>query len=259
MVTRGRRTPWDEDWLAETDADDLEWFPAADGRPAAGRAAPPVSRARPPAAAGRRGPVPSGRPDLLARDRGAVVALLAVVVLVVVVAVIAFGGVGGGGSGATGTTTPVEPTPVTTRNATPTTPTTGRGRPRRDDDGCSTGTTSTTSPRRPRAQRRRSPCRRPGTMKTGDTGTEVASLQQALTRSASRSSPPDGNYGPATAQAVTASSRPHGLTADGVAGAGDRRRDQPGARRARLSTGGAHSRRGGRYRLTVSVRLNAPR
>jgi peptidoglycan hydrolase-like protein with peptidoglycan-binding domain len=55
-------------------------------------------------------------------------------------------------------------------------------------------------------------------MKTGDTGTEVASLQKALTTLGVATLTADGNYGPATAQAVTAFQEQHGLTADGVAG-----------------------------------------
>jgi hypothetical protein len=56
------------------------------------------------------------------------------------------------------------------------------------------------------------------TLRPGDTGDEVAALQQALIVLGYDVGEPDGDYGPATEQAVAAFQEAEGLEADGVAG-----------------------------------------
>jgi hypothetical protein len=56
------------------------------------------------------------------------------------------------------------------------------------------------------------------TLKPGDTGSEVVQLQKALTAAGHSPGKADGNYGPATTDAVKAFQAAKGLTADGVAG-----------------------------------------
>jgi len=56
------------------------------------------------------------------------------------------------------------------------------------------------------------------TLKPGDTGAQVASLQRTLTALGYSSGAADGNYGPATQRAVARFQRASGLTADGLFG-----------------------------------------
>jgi Putative peptidoglycan binding domain len=56
------------------------------------------------------------------------------------------------------------------------------------------------------------------TLKPGDTGAEVTTLQQALTSLGYSPGTPDGSYGPATKQAVIDFQTAQGLSADGVVG-----------------------------------------
>lgn len=58
----------------------------------------------------------------------------------------------------------------------------------------------------------------PGTLRKGDTGSEVKKLQKALKVFDAYDGPTDGSFGDLTEQAVKAFQRGHGLTADGVAG-----------------------------------------
>lgn len=56
------------------------------------------------------------------------------------------------------------------------------------------------------------------TLRPGDTGDGVQALQETLADLGYEPGPIDGDYGPATAQAVTAFQQAAGLTADGIAG-----------------------------------------
>jgi hypothetical protein len=89
------------------------------------------------------------------------------------------------------------PAPATTLVPTTTAPTT---------------TTPTTTAQRPQVP---APT---ATLKPGDTGTQVAALQRALASLGFSSGKADGDYGPATTQAVTRFQRAKGLTADGIFG-----------------------------------------
>jgi len=197
----------EEDWLAEAHADDLEWF----GLPGdtvvqspargAGRRQPAQRQARP------AGPVPAGPSDLL-RRRGIAIALLALVVLAVVLAIVAFGG-GGGSSNPPATTAQTGTTSsgsTTTPPHTSSTPTTGT----------TTSTGSTTTPSSTSGLTVTLPAS--GSLRSGDTGPEVATLQKALTQLGVASLTADGNFGPATEKAVASFQQAHGLTADGVVG-----------------------------------------
>jgi hypothetical protein len=208
-ATAGPPLPADDprdDWLAESDADDLEWFPPAGGTIARlpGRPVPPheaVPRVR------ATGPVPAGPSDLL-RRRGIAIALLAAVVVAVVLAIVAFGG--GSGSkppATTGITTPPPTTTASTGTTTQSPP------PATTTSGTSTSPTTTSS----------TPAvtvvvPAVGYLKPGDTGADVSTLQKALVALGIASLTPDGNFGPATERAVAAFQRAHGLTADGVVG-----------------------------------------
>lgn len=55
-------------------------------------------------------------------------------------------------------------------------------------------------------------------MRPGDEGEQIAALQQALTTLGYEPGEPDGNYGPATVEAVRAFQTAAGLPADGIAG-----------------------------------------
>src|SRR5581483_1623643 len=103
-----------DDWLADSNADELEWFPPAGGGGDV-RAPGRIVQRRQPQRPGRgTGPIPAGPPEFL-RRRGMLLAVLALVVVVVVIAVVAFGGGGGGGA-----STPPATTPVTTPGSTTT-------------------------------------------------------------------------------------------------------------------------------------------
>jgi peptidoglycan hydrolase-like protein with peptidoglycan-binding domain len=56
------------------------------------------------------------------------------------------------------------------------------------------------------------------TLKPGDTGAQVKVLQRALSSLGYSARALDGQYGPATKQAVAAFQGAHGLTADGIVG-----------------------------------------
>jgi peptidoglycan hydrolase-like protein with peptidoglycan-binding domain len=57
-----------------------------------------------------------------------------------------------------------------------------------------------------------------GPLKQGDSGPAVKVLQKALNAVGTASLTVDGNFGPATTQAVIAFQQANGLTADGVVG-----------------------------------------
>jgi hypothetical protein len=56
------------------------------------------------------------------------------------------------------------------------------------------------------------------TLRPGDSGSSVTSLQQALTQLGYEAGTADGTYGPATTAAVAAFQKAEGLTEDGIAG-----------------------------------------
>ena len=206
-----------DDWLAESDADDLEWFepPGAAPRPPAPSGARRSGSAR---SAGGAGPVPAG-PSELFRRRGIALALLALVVVAVVVAIVAFGGGSGSNDGddRPGTTTRPRRRPRPPRA------------PRRRQQTTTRQSTTTTSPR-PAGGAVTLPAA--GQLKPGDTGSEVATLQKALVRLGVAALTADGNYGPAHREGcrvLPAGARPHGRRRRRPE---DRRRDQRRARGA---------------------------
>jgi hypothetical protein len=196
-----------DDWLAESDADDLEWFepPGSAPRPAVPSNARRAGSARSSSGAG---PVPAG-PSELFRRRGIALALLALVVLAVVLAIVAFGG--GGGSNNPSTTVG-----TTTNSTPPATTTTSGGSTTTQQTTTTQSTTTTKTSTTPPAAAVTLPSS--GHLKLGDTGSEVATLQKALTTLGVATVTADGNYGPATQQAVASFQQAHGLTADGVVG-----------------------------------------
>ena len=122
-------------------------------------------------------------------------AIVGVIILIVVIAMVATGG----GSNAP-TTTPITTPAVTTPANTGATTTTNNTTP--PSTGSSTKVTVPAS----------------GPLKQGDSGSAVKVLQKALNAVGSASLTVDGNFGPATTQAVIAFQTANGLTADGVVG-----------------------------------------
>ena len=132
-------------------------------------------------------------------QRQAIVVLASVVAVVVIAGGILLVRSLGGSDGATttpGSTTPTATTPAATTPAgtspTPTTPT--------------TTTPSTAS------------VPTDAVLRAGSSGTAVVTLQQALTKLGYPPGAADGNFGPATTQAVIAFQKAQGLPQDGVAG-----------------------------------------
>ncbi len=190
-----------DDWLAG-DAGDLDWFPGDDAQAPGGSG----SRAQGAGGGGRndgpRAGSSGGSPALedlneFLHRRGALLVLLAAVAVIILVAILAFGGGGGGSTppATTPTTTPPAKTTPATNPATTTTKTTTTTH---------TASTVTLPP--------------VGYLRSGDTGAEVKALQQALITLGYTGLKADGNFGPATAAALTAFQTANGLTADGVAG-----------------------------------------
>ncbi len=188
-----------DDWLAG-DAGDLDWFPGDDARASGGSG----SRAQGAGAGGRndgpRSGSDGGSPALadlneLLHRRGALIVLIAAVAVVILVAILAFGGGGGSTPPATtaATTPPATTSPAKAATTTAKTTTTTH-----------TASTVTLPP--------------VGYLRSGDTGAEVKALQEALITLGYTGLKADGNFGPATAAAVTAFQKSNGLTADGVAG-----------------------------------------
>jgi Putative peptidoglycan binding domain len=177
-----------DDWLAE----DLDWSEphGSTPRPRPGR--------RPGSSAGDAGEGPTAIADVFRRRRAvALIGAVALVAALVLIPLLAFGGGGSSPPAATTTqTTPAQTTPAQTTtpttSASTTTPTTG-------------ATTKLTLPPS-------------GSLKSGATGTEVKTLQQTLNSVGSASLKVDGNFGPATEQAVVTFQQANGLTADGVVG-----------------------------------------
>ena len=122
-------------------------------------------------------------------------AIVGVIILIVVIAMVATGG----GSNVP-STTPITTPAVTTPATTPGTTTTNNTTP--PSSGSSTKVTVPAS----------------GPLKQGDSGSAVKVLQKALNAVGSASLTVDGNFGPATTQAVLNFQTANGLTADGVVG-----------------------------------------
>lgn len=137
------------------------------------------------------------------REALAVLAIVAAVLLVVA-GVLVVRAIGGSGTPAAGPTTPLLPTAPTTPPATtPTTPTTPTGTtPTGPGTTTPVGALPTTGV----------------VLKRGMNGADVKALQAALTKLGFSPGAADGDFGPATEQAVTAFQQAKGLTADGVAG-----------------------------------------
>lgn len=139
--------------------------------------------------------------DLGRREAVAVLAIVGAIVLVVA-GVLVVRAIGGSGTPVTAPTTPLLPTTATTPT-TQTTPTTG--------PGATTPTTPATT----------TPVGALPTgvvLKRGMNGATVKSLQAALTKLGFSTGAADGDFGPATEQAVVAFQQAKGLAADGVAG-----------------------------------------
>ena len=172
-----------DDWLA----DDLDWSDPHDAaqKPRTGRrpGGPGAEDdARSPAIA-----------DVFRRRRAiALIAGVALVAALVLIPLVAFGG------GSSPPATSVTTTPPTT-------------------SGTTTAPSQTTTP--PPTATHTVTLPPSGSLKSGDTGAEVKALQQALNTVGSATLKVDGNFGPATEQAVIAFQQANGLAADGVVGA----------------------------------------
>jgi Putative peptidoglycan binding domain len=174
-----------DDWLAG----DVDWDDTAETVPQA-------------AGSSRRGSTgaatavtPGPLSDLHRRRRLiALIAAIGGIILVVVIAMVAFGG-------SSNPSTPPVTTPAVTTppNTTPTTTT---------STTTTTSSGSTTKVTLPAS----------GSLKQGDTGAEVKTLQQALNAVGTATLTVDGNFGPATTDAVIVFQKANGLTADGVVG-----------------------------------------
>jgi hypothetical protein len=189
-----------DDWLA-ADAGDLDWFPGDDPQGAGA----PGSRTNQGAGRGadrpQGGGASGGSPWLedlneFFRKRGTLIVLVAAVAVIILVAILVFGG--GGGTSTPPATTPPATTGVTTTATTPPSTKPASTTP------AQTAPTITLPP--------------VGYLRSGDTGTQVKNLQKALILLGSTTLKADGNFGPATATAVTAFQKANGLTADGVVG-----------------------------------------
>jgi hypothetical protein len=190
----------DDDWLSEQDdfdwLDDPRYFDAGraeeseqPGRPARERAA---------AGARERQAPPSQSAVVMRRRRIAAIAAFAIVVAVGIGIAVAVGG-GGGSSN----TPAVQPTPPATPPAPP----------------------AATPPPAPPAAQPKPKTALPkvtlpsnGQLATGDNGTQVVALQKVLKALGFYDGKPDGDFGPATKDAVVAFQTEHGLSPDGIVG-----------------------------------------
>jgi len=144
------------------------------------------------------------------RQTVVVAAVIAVVVVVAAGTLIVRAINGSGGTtAAPGTTAPFSTTPAATTPAdttpTPTTPTTP-----------TTTTPTTTTPTTTTPSATSVPT--DTVLRAGSKGADVTQLQLALTELGYAPGAADGNFGPATTQAVTAFQQAEGLTEDGIAG-----------------------------------------
>jgi hypothetical protein len=177
-----------DDWLG--DEAELDWFPEATV----------TTDRRVPAEDGYR--VPLSEPDRIIRRRRtvALASLLIVGVVAVVVAILAFGGSGGSGTAVTAPVT--APVTVNTPATTPATPPATTTPPAGAQTPASLAIV----------------LRAAGTMRTGDTGSAIKKLQQALGALGFDPGKADGLFGPLTKQAVVAFQQANGLATDGIVG-----------------------------------------
>jgi Putative peptidoglycan binding domain len=178
-----------DDWLS--DASELDWFPGGEERQTHATVRPRVMRGR----RVRRGS--TSEHALQQRRLVAVAVLLAVVVVAVIVVVLS-------STGGSPSTTP----PVSTTQPPVTQPTGGTTTSPGKKTGSTTPRTPSVTVDLPKGT----------TLKSGDKGAGVATLQRALTRLGTASLKADGKFGPATQQAVISFQTQHSLTADGVVG-----------------------------------------
>lgn len=183
-----------DDWLG--DDGDLEWADTAEQTVQLPRQTPRAPAAG--AAAGaEQGRDLDLREELYHRRRIiALGAIAAAIIVAIIVAIVAFGG-SGKKTTPPPTTTPVNTTPVNTNPVTTptTTPTT-------------TPVTPVTTVTLPAS----------GSLRSGDTGAEVKTLQQALTALQLDPGKADGSFGPSTEKAVIAFQKQNNLAQDGVVG-----------------------------------------
>ena len=151
-------------------------------------------------------PPPRHASDGLGQRQAVVVLAVVAIVAVIAVGVVVVRSIGGSGDTAATTTATVPTTPADT-TPTDTTPT---------DTSPASTTPATTTPSTTTPTVTSVPT--DATLRAGDSGPSVTSLQQALTQLGYDPGTADGKFGAATTEAVTAFQNAEGLTADGVAG-----------------------------------------
>lgn len=193
----GRAGPAD-DWLGDETA--IEWFPG-DGETAGAGAAERRGRRRAGAqsGAGVAAIPPSALDPVYRRRRAAGIVAVLVLVAAVVTASLLLSGNGHPGP----TTAPPVTTPAVGSSST---------------IGSTTGTTAKTHRSTPPSSTLRLVLPASGTLRQGDTGSAVKTLQQALAKLGSSPGKADGNFGPLTEQAVVAYQQANGLATDGIVG-----------------------------------------
>ena len=160
-------------------------------------------------------PPPRPAPDGLAQRQIVIVLAVLAIIAVIVIAILLVKAVGGSDEPSTTTpvTTATTPTDTTPADTTPTdtTPT--------DTTPTDTTPTNTTPTNTTPAGDAVTSVPTEATLRAGDSGSSVTSLQKALNQLGYDAGTADGNYGAATTAAVTAFQNDKNLTADGVAGA----------------------------------------
>jgi cytoskeletal protein RodZ len=148
----------------------------------------------------------AGPPD--PRRTGLIVAVVTVAIGVFALGVLVVRAVGGGDETATTavpTTAPTVPDTTLPDATTPDTTETGTTTPDTTEPGTTTPAGGGTLPSGV-------------TLRPGDSGDNVVALQEALAQAGYDPGAVDGDYGPATSQAVAAFQTAEGLTVDGIAG-----------------------------------------
>jgi hypothetical protein len=194
----------DDDWL--TEQDDFDWLddpryyevgPAEESEQP-GRA----GRERVPAGAREKQAPAAPSAVVMRRRRIAAIAAFAIVVAVGIGIAVAVGG-GGGGSNNTPAVEPTpQPTPPAPPAATPPSPTPPAAQP-------------TPQPAQSLPKVTLPPN---GQLAQGDNGPQVVALQKVLKGLGFYDGKPDGDFGPATKDAVVAFQTDHGLSPDGIVG-----------------------------------------